>query len=144
MAATTSTTENVRIARRVPEDIATERRFDLVDEVYTEDAVEHSPVDERRGRASIREGLEEFVGGFSDFTATVDDVVAGDDTVAMRVTLSGTHDGDFMDIAPTGESFEVENMVFTRLEDGRIAERWILPDMLGMLRQLGVVESPMR
>jgi predicted ester cyclase len=80
---------------------------------------------------------------FSDFSATVEDTVASNDTVAMRVTLRGTHDGDFVGIEPTGKTFEVTNMVFTRVEDGRIAERWVLPDMLGMLSQVGAIESPL-
>ena len=136
--ATTPLSENRRIARRVPEEIATERNLDLVDEVYAEDAVEHDPTGEQRGREAIREGMERLLAAFPDFSASVRDVVAEGDTVAMRVTLRGTHEGPFMGFEPTGRTFEVENAVFTRIEDGRIAERWVLPDMLGMLRQLGV------
>jgi predicted ester cyclase len=88
--------------------------------------------------------MESIRGAFSDFSATVDDVVAEGDTVAMRVTLRGTHDGPFMGIEPTGNEFEVSNMVFTRIEDGKIAERWVLPDMLGMLQQVGAVDMPER
>lgn len=79
---------------------------------------------------------------FPDFEATVEDVVAEGDTVAMRVTLRVTHEGEFMRTEPTGNSFEVQNTVFTRIEDGKIAERWVQPDTLGMLRQLGIVEFP--
>nr|WP_080504913.1 ester cyclase [Halococcus saccharolyticus] len=44
-------------------------------------------------------------------------------------------------IEPTGSDIEVQNMIFTRIEDGKIAERWIQPDMLGMMRQLDVLED---
>ena len=132
-----------RIARRVPEEIATRREFDLVDEVYAEDCVEHGPFGmEAEGRDAVREQLRTFLDAIPDFEATVEDIVAEGDTVAMRVTLSGTVEGELMGIEPTGESFEVANMVFTRIEDGMIAERWVLPDTLGMLQQLGVVEAP--
>ena len=131
------------IARRVPEEIATGKNFDLVEEVYAEDCVEHGPFGQDiEGRDAVREQLETFVDAFPDFEATVDDVVTEGDTVAMRVTLSGTHEGSFMGIEPTGESFRVQNMVFTRVEDGRIVERWLQPDTLGVLAQLGVVDSP--
>ena len=140
---TETATENERIARRVPEEIATERNLDLVEEVFAEDAVEHGPfLQEARGVDEIRAALERFLDAFPDFSATVEDAVAEGDTVAMRVTLRGTHEGEFMGIDPTNESFEIGNMVFTRVEDGRIAERWVLPDMLGMLQQLGVVSPP--
>ena len=142
MSSKTTIEEKKQLARRVPEDLATERNIDLVDELYAEDAVEHDPLGDHRGREAIRESMELPLSGFPDMTATVEDIVAEGDTVAMRVTLRGTHDGEFMGIEPTGRKFEVGNMVFTRIEDGLIAERWIIPDMLGMLRQLEVVDLP--
>ncbi|MFC5971119.1 ester cyclase [Halomarina salina] len=142
MVATTSTEENERIARRVPEDIATRQDLDLVDEVYAEDAVEHDPMGDHHGREWIRADMERLLDAFPDLTASVEECVAEGDTVAMRVTLRGTHEGEFAGIEPTGRSFEVDNVVFTRVEDGMIAERWVHPDTLGMLTQLGVVASP--
>lgn len=131
------------IARRVPEEVATGKNLDLVDEIYAEDCIEHSPFGQDiEGRDAVKEQLQTFLEAFPDFEATVEDVVTEGDTVAMRVTLSGTHEGQFMGIEPTGEAFRVQNMVFTRVEDGRIVERWVQPDTLGMLAQLGVVDSP--
>lgn len=131
------------IARKVPEDVATGGNLDLVDEIYAEDCVEHGPFgQDTEGRDALKEQLQAFLEAFPDFEATVEDTVTEGDTVAMRVTLSGTHEGPFMGIEPTGESFRVRNMVFTRVEDGRIVERWLQPDTLGLLAQLGVVDSP--
>ncbi len=139
---TTGLEENKELARRYPEEIATEGRLDLINELCIEDVVSHSPFGEVRGRAALREQSEASMGGFSDFSATVEDIVAEGDLVAMRVTLRGTHDGEFMGLEPTGEPMESQNMVFTRIEDGKIAERWLVPDMLGALQQLGVTELP--
>jgi len=132
---------NERIARRIPEELATEGNLDLVEELYAEDAVEHDPFGDHSGRAAIRESMECILAAFPDFSATVEDVIADGDTVAMRVMLRGSHEGEFMGVEPTGREFEVGNMVFTRLDDGKIAERWVQPDTLGLLRQLGI-ESP--
>ena len=142
MAATTSIEENKRIARRFPEDVATAGDLDLIDEICAEDVVDHSPLGEVRGRDALKEQLAGMRAAVTDFSATVEDAIAEGDTVAMRVTLRGTHTGEFMDIPATGNEYEVENMVFTRIEDGQIAERWVLPDMLSMMQQLGVVEAP--
>lgn len=132
------TEQNRRLARRIPEELATEGNLDLIEELYAEDAVEHTPFGHHRGRPAIRESMERFFAAFPDCSATVEDAIAEGDLVAMRVTLSGTHDGEFMGIEPTGREFEVGNMVFTRLDDGKIAERWVQPDALGLLAQLGV------
>lgn len=137
-----SVEENKRVARRYPEEIATKRRFDLIDEVCTEDIVSHSPFGEVRGRDEVREQTETNISAFPDFSATVQDIFGAGDKVAMRVNLQGTHDGEFMGVPPTGASFDIQNMVITRLEDGLIAERWIVPDMLGAFQQLGIIELP--
>lgn len=133
--------DNERLARRIPEEVATEGRLELIDELCAEDVVDHTPFGVSNGRDEFRGTIEMMRSAFSNFTARVDDCVSDGDTVAMRVTLSGTHTGEFMGIEPTNREFEVGNMVFTRIEDGQIAERWVQPDMLGMLQQLGVVES---
>lgn len=139
MAATT--VDNERLARRIPEEVATKGRLDLIDELCAEDVVDHTPFGETSGRDEFSGTIETMRGAFSDFTARVDDCLVDGDTVAMRVTLSGTHTGEFMGIEPTNRAFEIDNMVFTRIEDGKIVERWVQPDTLGMLQQLGVVES---
>lgn len=138
------TEANKRIARQYPEEVGTKRNLDLIDELEAEDFVEHAPFgQETHGPEEDKEQMEDFLAAFPDFEATVEDIIAEGDTVAMRVTLRGTHENEFMDIEPTGESFEIQNMVFTRIEDGKIAERWLQMDTLGQLQQLGVVEPPL-
>jgi len=138
-----TTTENKRIARRYPEEVATQKQLDVIDELEREDFVEHGPYgQEVHGPKADKEWMQGFQTAFPDFEATVEDIVAEDDTVAMRVTLRGTHEGEFMGIEPTGNSFEVQNMVFTRIEDGKLVERWVQPDSFGLMQQLGVVELP--
>lgn len=140
---TEPTTENERIARRVPEDIATGGNLDLVEEVFAENAVEHGPFGQvLRGPDAIADDIRRLRDAFPDLTVTVEDAVTEGDTVAFRATIRGTNRGRFMGQDPTNQSVQVQNTVFTRIEDGRIAERWVQPDTLGLLRQLGVVSLP--
>ena len=140
MASTTSIEDHKQIARQIPEDVATERNLDLIDDLYAEDAVEYDTFTVHRGLEAIRDHLEGTFTSFPDLTATVEQIIGEGDTVAMRVTLRGTHEGEFMGIEPTDREFEVQNMVFTRVEDGQIVERRIQPDVFGMLQQLGVTD----
>lgn len=142
MSATTTLEENKQIARRFPEDVATKGDIDLIDEICAEDVIDHSPLGEVRGREELKNQIESIRKAFKDLSATVEDVIAEGDTVAMRVTIRGIHDGVFMSVEPTGIELEVANMVFTHIEDGKIGERWVQPDMLGLMQQLGVVELP--
>lgn len=142
MAATTTPKENKRLARRFPEEVATEGNVSLIDEICAEEVIDHSPLGEVHGRRELKDQLESIRTAFGEFSATVEEAIAEGETVAMRVTLRGTHEGEFMGVEPTGTEFEVANMVFTRIEDGQIVERWVQPDMLGLMQQLGVVELP--
>lgn len=134
--------ENKRIARRFPEEVATNRNLDAIDEICAEHVLDHGPLGDVRGRENLKEQLSMLQSAFGGFSATVEDVIAEDDTVFMRVTIRGTHEGEFLGIEPTGRTFEQQNMVITRLADGKIVERWIQPDMFGLMQQLGVVEAP--
>jgi len=40
---------------------------------------------------------------------------------------------------PTNGRFSVEHIHISRLEDGRIAEHWVVRDDLAMMQQLGAV-----
>jgi predicted ester cyclase len=67
-------------------------------------------------------------------------MIAEGDTVAIRVTWNATHDGAYQGIEPTGNEVEFSVIEFHRLVDGKIAERWIQPDQLGLMQQLGVID----
>jgi predicted ester cyclase len=134
--------QNKRIARRIPEELATGGDLDLIEELYAVDAVEHDPFGDHSGRTEIRESMEGLLAAFPDFSATVEEIIAEGDPVAMRVTLRGTHEGAFLEAEPTGRQFEVGNTVFTRLADGMVVERWVQPDTFGLLQQLGIESAP--
>lgn len=139
---TTTAEKTERIVRRIPEEIANQRDLNAIDQIFTEDAVDHTPFGEFRGRDEIKEQFKGILDTFPDFTVTVDDVFVEGDTAAVRVTQRGTHDGEFMGIEPTGQEFEMQTMAFVRMEGGKVAERWIQPDLLGLMLQLGVIELP--
>lgn len=77
--------------------------------------------------------------GFPDLAETVVEVVAEGDRVVTHLRGEGTHTGAFLGIPPTGRRVRFESVNIDRVEGGRIAERWLLSDGLGILMQLGVV-----
>lgn len=130
------------VANRYPEEVATGGHTDRIDEICTEDVAEHGPLGELQGREALKEASRQIQSAFSDLSVTVEDAVVEGNTVAQRLTFRGTHDGEFMEIPPTGNRVEIPNMAFIRIEDGQIAERWLLTDLFGLMQQLGVVDPP--
>jgi steroid delta-isomerase-like uncharacterized protein len=88
------------------------------------------------GREAWKQGFEMMKHAFPDLEAHIDDVVAANDRVAVRVSLRGTHRGEFQRIPATGRTIHYVSHEFYRLEDGLIAEEWICSDMASLLRQL--------
>ena len=80
--------------------------------------------------------LEKVVGGIPDLNARIDDLVAEDDKVYARLTVTGTNTGRFFGAPPTGRRYEASMFDYARLEDGRIVERVQQSDTLSQLIQM--------
>lgn len=139
--ATTTTEENKQLVRHAVEQY-NNKNYDIFDEEYAEDAVDHGPMGDKKGPEGAKEGLKMLHAAFPDLEITLDELIAEGDIVAIRSTHRGTHEGTFMGIEPTGEQFEVENMVFARIEDGKVVERWVQYDTFGLMQQLGAIDPP--
>ncbi len=75
--------------------------------------------------------------GFSDHDAVIHDQIAEGDKVATRKTFTGTHDGEFLGVPPTGRRVTIEVIDIVRVQDGRIVEHWNTVNLLGALQQMG-------
>jgi predicted ester cyclase len=83
-----------------------------------------------------------FKAGFPDLHATIEVTIAEDNRVATRGYITGTHQGPFMNIPPTGKSIKLPFIDLWCIENGKAVENWVQMDMLGLMQQLGVVPSP--
>ena len=79
---------------------------------------------------------------FPDQKMVVEDLMAVDDRVIARFTLTQTHQGEYMGIAATGKPVTLELIEIDRMANGKIAERWARLDFLSLLRQLGATQIP--
>lgn len=89
-----------------------------------------------QGRETWQQGYELVKRAFPDLEIRVDDIVAAGDKVALRLTLSGTHEGEFQGIPATGRTISYVSHEFYRVADGVFAEEWICSDMATLFRQL--------
>jgi predicted ester cyclase len=66
----------------------------------------------------------------------IEDILAEDDRVDVRLTFTGTHRGAFRDLPPTGRTVRFGAVRIYRLADGMVAETWAHQDSMGLLTQL--------
>ena len=70
----------------------------------------------------------------------VEGIIASGDRTVAKLTVSGTQDGEFMGMPPSGRPVEVRLIDIMRFDDaGLIAEHWGVVDMLSLLQQLGAI-----
>ena len=115
----------------------------LAAELIAPDAIFHVPgqPEPLRGPGGYLALVGMMRDGFPDLQWTLEDVVAEQEHVAARYTMRGTHRGAFFGVPPTGRPIPVQSMAFYRIAGGQFVEEHGLPDMLGLMRQIGAVPA---
>ncbi|MBI1886380.1 MAG: ester cyclase [Chloroflexi bacterium] len=91
------------------------------------------------GHAELAKG---FYVAFPNLKHIIDDAVAEGDKAVIRFSLRGTHQGEFMGVAPTNKEVEIAGVAIFRMVGGKVSELWETFDRLGLMQQLGVIPPP--
>jgi len=129
----------VKIGRHFSE-VLNQGNVEVIEEIYWPEYVLHAPIGtgDTVGYAGLRQRVVEFRTGFPDIQFTVESIIMEGDDASARWTLRGTHEGDFVGLAPTGRKVVVPGILMVRFAEGRIIEGWSGFDALDMMQQLGV------
>ncbi|HEY3230529.1 MAG TPA: ester cyclase [Roseiflexaceae bacterium] len=127
--------------RRVPEELFNRWNLDVADEVFAPDYIEHTPLPPGfpTGLPGIKTWVTLLRAAFPDFRYTVEDSIAEDDKVVLRLTAQGTQKGEFLGMPATGMGATWTETHVCRIAKGKLAEHWVNADQLGMMQQLGVI-----
>jgi predicted ester cyclase len=129
--------ENLQIGRRMMEAV-NKQDFALLDELVVPDYVNQQL--KVRSREDLKQILRRQYAGFPDVHRTLEDIIADEDTVWIRVKITGTHTGEYRGIAPTGKKYVMAAVPHYRIVDGKIVEGWSVWNPVDLFRQLGVIE----
>ena len=122
-------------------DVWHSRDLDKLGDLIAEGHVNHDPNNpaDLVGVDGYRDLITLYTTMFSDLRFEIHDIVAEGDIVCSRWTSVGTHDGEVLGIAPTGNSVTRTGLSWQRIENGKIVETWVERDGLGLARDIGVV-----
>lgn len=133
--------QNKAIAQQYIEAINVDN-FETLRELLLPEFVDHAGVDDLpRGMEGVEEAHRMLRTGFPDVRFTIDQLVSEGDKVAMIASGRGTHKGDFIGLAPTGNRVSWVGLRCFRIVNGRIAEGWSQFDQLGILQQIGAIPT---
>jgi len=124
-----SAEQNKMIVRRFYEEVLNGANMQAADEVLAPDYLDHG---------APTPGLEGFkqlfaiIGGiYPDIQVAIEDMIAEDDKVAVRLSVRGTQKGSFRGFPATNKQAAWTGMDFIRLSNGKMVERWGERDFLG-------------
>lgn len=135
---------NKAIVLQMYAELFNQEKLALAEELFAADYIDQEapPGLPNRGPESMRQLVMMFHNAFPDVSFQVEEAIAEDETVAARVTWTGTHRGSFMGIAPTGRAVRQKQMHFIRFRDGQMVEHLAVRDDLGLRQQLGTMAAP--
>ncbi len=131
---------NKELARRFFEEIWNQGDESAIDRYIPLDAKGNDP-DFGSGREGFKAQWRKWREAFPDLHFEIVDLVAEGDKVLTRWVLTGTHEGEYLGVSPTGRSIKVAGMSLDRIEDGLVAEGFDGWDALELRRQLGLYEG---
>jgi len=142
---------NKQVLRRHFEEVLNQGQLEVIDTIYTTDYVLDAPVQtdgsaQSQGQTLGRDGLKRrvtlFRTAFPDIHFALGAIVAEGDLVTVQYTYTGTHDGQFRELAPTGNKVSVMGILIATVINGQIASAVSVFDSGDMIRQLTAHKKP--
>jgi steroid delta-isomerase-like uncharacterized protein len=134
--------QNKALTKRAIEEGWNQGKLQVFDELVAANCVFNNPTlpgGKITGPEAYKQVAQMYRTAFPDFRLTINDQIADADKVVTRWTVTGTHKGAMMGIAPTGKRATATGITIDRFQSGKLVEQWHNGDDLGMLQQLGVV-----
>jgi predicted ester cyclase len=110
---------------------------EAIDQLFEPDVLIRTPLPvEATGARAVKQVWAILLHGLPDLHLTVEDLLAEGDKVVSRNSVTGTHQGEYLGLPPTGKSVTYNEIFISRFAAGRVAETWGVVDVLSQLRQL--------
>ena len=132
--------QNKAIARRAFEEILSAGRFELAEQLYAKDFVNHG-IHRNASLDEDQAALKGWHQAFPDITIVPEKVISEGDVVAIYWIGRGTNTGTGNGLPATGKKGELAGITIWRIVDGKIKEEWSAFDQLSMMQQLGLLPS---
>jgi steroid delta-isomerase-like uncharacterized protein len=125
---------NKAVARQVFEEILNQGKFQVADEIYAPDFVNHG-LHRDAGLQEDQAAARWEKRACPDLKVTVDLMAAEGDLVTVVWRAQGTNTAAASPLPATGVKWELKGITVWRIVDGRIREEWSAFDLLTVVRQ---------
>jgi predicted ester cyclase len=118
--------QNKELVRKYYEDVLNGKALDAVGDFFADERIVEG----------IRRGCFSYFTAFPDLHVSVDELIAEGDNVFVRSTMTGTHDGEYKGMPPTGRHVAAESAEIFRVKDEKFVGHWCLTNVAGLMRQI--------
>jgi steroid delta-isomerase-like uncharacterized protein len=129
-----TTEQNKALTRRFITEIFEQGRVDAVDEMCADDFIGHTWGN--ADRDGLKAAMERVSKGLADAHFEIEEMIAEEDLVAVRLTASARQVGEFMGMPASGRTYEIGEIHIFRVRDGKVSEHWHQFDRTGLMKQL--------
>ncbi len=77
-----------------------------------------------------------------DYNLTIDSIIVNGDRVMARYTISGTHAGDFLGMAPTQDQLTITGIDIFHLDKGKVIQHWDAAHQISASTRLNRTATP--
>jgi predicted ester cyclase len=130
---------NKQLVRNLIEEGFNKRQPAVEDRYVATDYIEHNPR-LPQGLDGQKQFVVRVLAAFSDYHADIQDIIAEDDRVMVRIQWTGTQDGPYQGLPPSGRKLSFATADIFRIADGKLAEHWDVVDSLQRALTLGQVQ----
>lgn len=134
---------NKKLVRQFYEQVINKGDFDLASKIMVANFWDHgNPPDQPKGIEGFKQFLSMLSTAFPDIRVDIEEMLAEGEFVAVRLKVTGTHKGILLGkIPPSGKHATWSGMDFLRIREGKIIERWVVRDLLGLMQQIGAIKN---
>jgi predicted ester cyclase len=118
--------EGKNLVKRYYEQVINGRDLDAVENYFADPRVVEG----------VRRGCFSYFTAFPDMHVSLDELISEGDSVFLRSTLTGTHDGEYKGIPGTGRHVASDAAEVFRVKDGKFVGYWCLTNVAGLMRQI--------
>jgi steroid delta-isomerase-like uncharacterized protein len=133
------------VIRRLYQEFWNQRKLGVADQLVAQSHGLTSPhiSGSTVGPTAYKKQLATFSGGFPDLRFTVEDMICEQDKIAVSWSFTGTHQGEFLGIAPTGKKVSITGITLHQIVEGKILDSQAMWDAISLFQQLGI-ELPIK
>ena len=129
--------ESTTLMHRWFDQVWNQKNEAAIDEMFAEDGIGYGLGPEIDGPKEFKPFFKNFISAYPDIHVDVLDTVSEGDKIAARCHVTGTHQGNGLNLAPTGEKVDFNGMVIVQVRDGKIWRSWNEFNFMQMYTQLG-------